>query len=32
MKTHGGAAGASGWLVIPFDPKKLLEVVKKVIG
>ena len=26
------AAGATGWLVKPFDPQKLLEVVKKVIG
>lgn len=32
MKTQGRAAGASGWLVKPFDPAKLLEVVKKVIG
>ena len=26
------AAGATGWLVKPFDPQKLIEVVKKVIG
>jgi two-component system chemotaxis response regulator CheY len=32
MKTQGRAAGATGWLVKPFDPAKLLEVVKKVIG
>ena len=32
MKMQGKAAGASGWLVKPFDPHKLLEVVKKVIG
>jgi two-component system chemotaxis response regulator CheY len=32
MKSQGKAAGASGWLVKPFDPHKLLEVVKKVIG
>jgi len=32
MKAQGKAAGASGWLVKPFDPPKLLEVVKKVIG
>ena len=32
MKMQGKAAGATGWLVKPFDPKKLLEVVKKVIG
>lgn len=32
MKASGRAAGATGWLVKPFDPQKLLEVVKKVIG
>ena len=32
MKAAGRAAGATGWLVKPFDRKKLLEVVKKVIG
>lgn len=32
MKTQGKAAGATGWLVKPFDPQKLLDVVKKVIG
>ncbi len=32
MKAQGKAAGATGWLVKPFDPHKLLEVVKKVIG
>ena len=32
MKNQGREAGATGWLVKPFDPKKLLEVVKKVIG
>jgi two-component system chemotaxis response regulator CheY len=32
MKSQGRAAGATGWLVKPFDPPKLLEVVKKVIG
>lgn len=32
MKMQGKAAGATGWLVKPFDPSKLLEVVKKVIG
>ena len=32
MKAEGKAAGATGWLVKPFDPAKLLEVVKKVIG
>lgn len=32
MKQAGRTAGATGWLVKPFDPPKLLEVVKKVIG
>jgi two-component system chemotaxis response regulator CheY len=32
MKAQGRAAGATGWLVKPFDPQRLLEVVKKVIG
>ena len=31
MKQQGRAAGATGWLVKPFDPAKLLEVIKKVI-
>lgn len=32
MKARGKAAGATGWIVKPFDPEKLLEVVRKVIG
>jgi two-component system chemotaxis response regulator CheY len=32
MKQQGRAAGATGWLVKPFDPQKLIEIVKKVIG
>lgn len=32
MKAQGRAAGANGWLVKPFDPERLIEVVKKVIG
>lgn len=31
MKSRGKAAGATGWLVKPFDPQKLLDVVKKVL-
>lgn len=31
MKQLGRAAGATGWLVKPFDPAKLLEVIGKVI-
>lgn len=32
MKMKGKAVGANGWLVKPFDPQRLTEVVKKVIG
>ena len=32
MKQQGKAVGATGWLVKPFDPAKLLEVMKKVVG
>jgi two-component system, chemotaxis family, chemotaxis protein CheY len=32
FKGKGKAAGATGWLVKPFDPQKLLGVVKKLIG
>ncbi|PCI61088.1 MAG: response regulator [Methylophilaceae bacterium] len=32
MKAKGKAAGANGWLVKPFDPKRLIEVVQKVVG
>ena len=32
MKAQGRAAGATGWMVKPFDPAKLLEVAKKVMG
>ena len=31
MKQAGRAAGATGWLVKPFDPIRLIEVIKKVI-
>jgi two-component system, chemotaxis family, chemotaxis protein CheY len=31
MKSQGRAAGATGWLVKPFDPTTLLEVVQKVL-
>ncbi len=31
MKQAGRAAGATGWLVKPFDPTKLIEVIGKVI-
>jgi len=32
IKAQGRAAGANGWLVKPFDPARLTEVVKKLIG
>ncbi len=32
MKAQGRAAGATGWMVKPFDPNKLLEIAKKVMG
>jgi two-component system chemotaxis response regulator CheY len=32
MKAKGRAAGATGWLVKPFDPQKLITVVRKVLG
>jgi two-component system, chemotaxis family, chemotaxis protein CheY len=31
MKQAGRAAGATGWLVKPFDPVKLIEVIKRVV-
>ena len=31
MKNAGRAAGATGWLVKPFDPVRLIEVVRKVV-
>lgn len=32
MKAKGRSAGATGWLVKPFDPNRLTEVVNKVLG
>lgn len=32
MKQQGRAAGATGWIVKPFNPERLVEVVKKVTG
>lgn len=31
-KTEGKAAGATGWLVKPFNPEQLLATIKKVLG
>lgn len=32
MKMQGRAAGANGWLVKPFNPEKLLQVVRKFLN
>lgn len=32
MKQRGRAAGATGWMVKPFDPQRLLDVVGRLIG
>lgn len=32
MKSEGKAAGANGWIVKPFHPEQLVNVVQKVIG
>jgi two-component system chemotaxis response regulator CheY len=31
-KAEGREAGATGWIVKPFSPEKLLDVVKRVCG
>lgn len=31
-KAAGRAAGATGWLVKPFDPDRLIDVVRRVAG
>jgi len=31
-KTAGREAGATGWIVKPFNPEKLLSVLKKIAG
>ena len=31
-KAQGKAAGATGWIVKPFNPDQLLKTIKKVIG
>ena len=31
-KQQGKAAGATGWIVKPFDPEQLLGTIKKVLG
>ena len=32
MKARGRAAGATGWMVKPFDPQRLIDIVRKVLG
>lgn len=32
MKQRGRAAGATGWLVKPFDPQRLIDVIRRLIG
>ena len=32
MKAQGKAAGATGWLVKPFNPERLLATIAKVLG
>ncbi|MFB3128328.1 MAG: response regulator, partial [Lysobacteraceae bacterium] len=31
-KSEGKAAGATGWLVKPFNPEQLVATVQKVLG
>lgn len=31
-KQQGKAAGATGWIVKPFNPDQLLKTIKKVLG
>jgi len=31
-KQEGKAAGATGWLVKPFNPEQLISTVKRVLG
>lgn len=31
-KLEGKAAGATGWIVKPFEPQKLLQTIQKVMG
>ena len=31
-KAEGRAAGATGWIVKPFNPQQLLAVIRKVLG
>ena len=32
LKQQGREAGATGWMVKPFDPEKLLEMLKRALA
>lgn len=32
MKAMGRQAGATGWIIKPFDPEKMINLIKKLIG
>ena len=32
IKARGRAAGATGWMVKPFDPQRLVDIVRRVLG
>ena len=32
MKAKGKEAGATGWMVKPFDPEKLIEIVRRILN
>lgn len=32
MKEQGKILGATGWIIKPFDPEKLLKVIERVLG
>ena len=32
MKMQGKQAGATGWIVKPFNPDQLLSTIKRVLG
>ena len=31
MKEQGRGAGATGWMVKPFDPDKLIDIIKRIL-
>lgn len=32
MKDQGKQSGATGWIIKPFDPEKILKVIERVLG